>query len=184
MATNTHKTDAGQKDSNDKHPQIVAVYRFVIIENEARRDDSPEHGIWISKDNTGKKYTHTAYLRRYSWEATFGCIYKDTGVIETLEILEILDLSDSFKGKTDWKPKLGFPSKTEGKKEDDNGNDLLRFSLIRHPLGLEGGQQETRAAWWAKKEYWNTFLTEAELERFEFDEKIVYENVGPIEPTF
>lgn len=94
MATSSNKMETGQEGLNYKTSQLVAVYRFVIVEGKACINDNPGQGIWISKDEGRKEFTYTAHLARKGWEATFGGVYSDAGVITAVKVL---DLNEDLK---------------------------------------------------------------------------------------
>ena len=200
MPTNSNNMNTSQKGSIVQSSQVVAVYRFVILNSKLSKDDNPFQGIWISKDTSRKDYTYTARLVCKGWKATFGCAYSDAGVLETMEIL---DLNDSLKGAIDcepsdkasekvetgpsqeaqieelgkkpsWSVTLDIPSKSQERIRDENGNDMLRFAITYYPLGVEDTHQIHVALCWAKKEVsgkpW--VLSDAEFDRLKFDGKI------------
>ena len=183
------------------HTSTVAVYRWVIINGRQVRNidpasgvdqgDDPSHGVWILKDTSRKDYTYLAHLKTsQTWTATFGCAYIDG---DTLEALEILDISDSMRKHFGWKGEdasqmpdfymiLDIPSREEeGIMEegarDDNGNYLLRFGInwLCHLDGCEGREPITEELWCAKKEVpdkQHTVLTDAAVIILKFGGKI------------
>ena len=190
------------------HTSIVAVYRWVIINcrqvrnidpaNGVNQGDNPFHGtngVWILKDTSRKDYTYLAHPKTSEkWTATFGCAYIDG---DTLEALEILDISDSMRNWFDWKGEdasqtpdlymtLDIPSREEdGVMEegarDDNGNYLLRFGInwICPLEGCEDRQPITEELWWAKKEVPDkqyTVLTDAAVIILKYGGKIEHDD--------
>lgn len=178
------------------HTSLVAVYRWVIINrkevqnidpaNGVNQGDNRFHGVWILEDTSRKDYTYLAHLKSSeTWTATFGCAYSDG---DTLEALEILDISDSMKKRFDWKGEnpsempdfymiLDIPSRDQGGIRDDNGNDFLRFGIIWLSWldGCKGVESITEELWWAKKEVPDkkyTVLTDEAVLKFKFDGKI------------
>ncbi len=99
----------------------------------------------------------------------------------------VTDKQNEEQGKiSEWEMMLETP-KNRGGPKDDNNNDLLRFELVSYPLGINGARREDLALWWAKKEVSGrpiTVLSEAELERFKIEGKIVqtetFRFLGPI----
>ena len=177
MATIMH---ISQEGLNDQSSQVVAIYRFVIVDGKACTDDALEQSVWTSKDTSRKHRTYSPHLARKGWKATFGNAYSDAGIINTLKIL---DPDGRLMKAMDQKPrdKAGvhserWPSQgasgvldkqieglgqktswrmvlgTQGSTEGNDGNDLFRFCLVRCPVGVEGAMQEDLALWCAKKE--------------------------------
>ena len=99
----------------------------------------------------------------------------------------VADKQNEEQGKrSEWEMMLETPKDRRGPK-DDNNNDLVRFELVSYPLGINGARREDLALWWAKKEVSGrpiTVLSEAELERFKVEDKIVqterFKFLGPI----
>ena len=67
MATKSDQRNTGQESLNDNSSQVVAVYRFVVIDGKAFIGDNPEQGIWVSK----KGCAYTAHVARIGWKASF-----------------------------------------------------------------------------------------------------------------
>ena len=177
--------------------------------NGVNEGDDPQYGVWISKDTSRMEYTYIArlYSKHRGWGATFGCAYSDDG--DTLKTVKILDRNDSMKKQITWEPKaevgrnsesgpsqkakkllfkmiFDIPSPDQGGIRDNNGNNLLRYSIIQNPDGFEGIEQKEELLWWAKKEVPGkqyTVLTDAEVARLIFDGKIGHESKS-ISPEF
>ena len=77
--------------------------------------------------------------------------------------------------RPEWYLTLDIPSQNQGGTSDDNGNDLLRLSIIHHPDDFEVTQQIQEELWWAKKEVPGkqyTVLTDAEVLRLKLNGRI------------
>ena len=116
------------------------------------------------------------YMR---WQTGFECNDEVGGILESGPSQEAKKAPDKQIEKLGRTPerhmRLDIPSQHQGGTRDDNGNDLLRFSIIQYPDGFEGTQQIQDELWWAKKEVPGkryTVLTDAEVIRLKFDGKL------------
>ena len=119
------------------------------------------------------------------WKERFGWTGKDEvgGKLESGPSQEAKKVADKQVEKPSKRPKcdvtLDIPSQDQGGTRDNNGNDLLRFRIIRCLDGSEGTQQIQEELWWAKKQVPGeqyTALTDAEVVRLKFDGKIPHGN--------
>ena len=46
-----------QEGLNDQPSHVVAIYRFVIVDGKACKDDALQQGVWTSKDTSRKHHT-------------------------------------------------------------------------------------------------------------------------------
>lgn len=99
MSTDSGKMDTGQENSDDESSALVAVYRFVIVDGEACRDDNLRNGIWIWKDSKQKETAYTAHVARKDWTVSLVCLYTNAGVITAVKML---DLNDELKSVIGW----------------------------------------------------------------------------------
>lgn len=163
MATNSNRMDTGQEGLAGIPSQVVAIYRFVIVDGKACIDDNPEQGIWISKDTTGKEFTYTAYLARKDWKASFGCVYSHAGVFRAVKILEINDI---LKKVIDWEPgdkegrnlERGLSNEASGivdKQIEELGKKPSWSMILETPIKSRGGTKDDNDNDLLRFDLWN-----------------------------
>lgn len=94
MASDSDKMDTGQEILRDNSSELVAVYRFVIVDGKAYMDEGPEQGIWVSKTPTENDDTYTAHLAREDWKPNLKCEYSDTSDPGALTAMKLFYFND------------------------------------------------------------------------------------------